>query len=429
MASTPVWLPFTPNRDFAADPRIFASAAGNYFYTSTGKKVLDGSSALFCTPAGHARTEIAEAVSAQILQLDYTSSFLRSHPLAAELAGALRELLPQTLSGLFFTNSGSEAVDTALKLAVQYHRSRGEASRTVFVSRERSYHGSNLSGAALAGMPNNRRAFGQPLLPVVHMRHTWLPENQCQPGQGKHGAELADDLLRLIHLHGAENIAACIVEPIAGSTGTLVPPLGYLERLRTICTQHGVLLIFDEVITGFGRTGSNFAAQSFGVVPDIMTLAKAITNGVVPMGAVAVSGDIQNQIVDTESSGIEFFHGYTGSAHPVACSAALAALRIYREESLFERASQLSPYFLQCLFSLADTPGVFDVRGYGLMGGVEIDPAVTGFDGYELQKRLYDRGLHVKTTGNSMVVAPPFTITRAEIDVVVETTRETLLRA
>lgn len=429
MTHQPLWLPFTPNRDFAMDPRMFVAAEGNYFFSPAGDKILDGSSALFCTPAGHGRREIAEAVSAQILRLDYTSSFMRAHPVAAELAEQLATLLPSELPGLFFTNSGSEAVDTALKLALQYHRSRGEASRTIMVSRERSYHGCNLSGVALAGMPNNRRAFGPPMLHAVHMRHTWLPQNQGKPSQGAHGAELAEDLLRLIQLHGAENIAACIVEPIAGSTGTLVPPVGYLERLREICTQHGVLLIFDEVITGFGRTGKAFAAQSFGVIPDMMTMAKAITNGVIPMGGVAVSREIQTQLFNTAGPGVEFFHGYTGSIHPVSCSASLAALRIYREEALFERAAALSPYFLQRLFSLLDAPGVFDVRGYGMMGGVEIDPAVIGFDGYELQKRLYDRGLHIKTTGNSMVVAPPFTITEAEIDTLVETTREVLRNA
>lgn len=427
MSTQSVWMPFTPNRDFAMDPRMFARAEGNYFFSPSGAKILDGSSALYCTPCGHGRRQIADAVSAQILHLDYTSSFLRSHSGAAEIGEQLAKLLPPQLTNLFFTNSGSEAVDTAVKLALQYHRVRGEGSRTVMVSRERSYHGCNLSGVALAGMPNNRRAFGTPLLQTVHMRHTWLPQNQGQVGQGKHGAELAEDLLRLIQLHGAENIAACIVEPIAGSTGTLVPPLGYLERLRELCTQHGVLLIFDEVITGFGRTGSAFAAQSFGVVPDIMTLAKAITNGVIPMGAVAVSRAIHDEIFNAAGhSSIEFFHGYTGSMHPVACAASLATMRIYREEALFERAAALSPYLLNRLFSLLDAPGVFDVRGYGLMGGVEIDPAVAGFDGYELQKRLYDRGLHVKTTGNSMVVAPPFTITESEIDFLVETTREVL---
>jgi beta-alanine--pyruvate transaminase len=421
------WLPFTPNRDFAQHPKTFVRAKGNYFYGPDGQPILDGSSALFTTPAGHARQEIAAAVSNQIMQLDYTSSFLRSHDVAPRLVSELAALLPQGLSNLFFTNSGSEAVDTALKIALQYHRARGEASRGMIVSRERSYHGCNLSGVALAGMANNRRHFGLPMLPVVHMRHTWLKENKGTPGQGRHGAELAEDLLRLINLHGAENVAACIVEPIAGSTGTLVPPVGYLERLREICTEYGVLLIFDEVITGFGRTGSAFAAQSFGVTPDIMTMAKAITNGIIPMGAVAVSQAIYDTLINTAPGGsVEFFHGYTGSMHPVACAASLASLEIYRSEQLFERAAELSPYFMERLFTLMDLPGVFDVRGYGFLFGVEIDPAVTGFDGYELQKRLYDHRLHVKTTGNSMVVAPPFTVTRDEIDSLVEICREVI---
>ena len=418
------WLPFTPNRDFHESPLSFTSARGNYFCNPDGQSVLDGSSALFTTPAGHGREEIASAVHAQLLHLDFTSSFLRSHPGAAALTSALGELLPPELPHIFFTNSGSEAIDTALKIAMQYHRVRREASRTITVSRERAYHGSNLSGVALGGLPNNRRAFGPPILPVVHMRHTWLPQNQNTPGQGTHGAELAEDLLRLIRLHGEENVAACIVEPIAGSTGTLVPPLGYLERLRELCTQFGVLLIFDEVITGFGRTGQAFASQSFGVTPDILTMAKAITNGVIPMGAVAVSQHIHDTICDAAPTGsVEFFHGYTGSMHPVACAASLATLRIYRDDALFSRARSMSAYFLERIFELSSVPGVFDVRGYGFMAGIEIDPAICGFDGYELQKRLYRNGLHVKTTGNSMVVAPPFTIERDEIDQLVAITQ------
>ncbi len=421
------WLPFTPNRDFKEAPFCFASAHGNYFFTPAGDRVLDGSSALFTTPAGHGRAEIASAVHTQLLHLDYTSSFLRSHPGAGQVRHELSKLLPQELTHLFFTNSGSEAVDTALKLALQYHRVRKEASRSIMVSRERAYHGSNLSGVALSGLPNNRRAFGQPLLPVVHMRNTWLPQNRNVPGQGSYGAELADDLLRLIRLHGEENIAACIVEPIAGSTGTLVPPLGYLERLREICTEFGVLLIFDEVITGFGRTGQAFASQSFGVVPDMMTMAKAITNGAIPMGAVAVRGDLYEALCEAAPVGsVEFFHGYTGSMHPVACAASLATLGIYECDDLFARARGLSNYFLVRVFELASVRGVFDVRGYGFMAGVEIDPGVCGSDGYELQKRLFRNGVHVKTTGNSMVLAPPFTIEKAEIDQLVETTRRVL---
>jgi beta-alanine--pyruvate transaminase len=321
-------------------------------------------------------------------------------------------------------------VDTALKIAMQYHRVRKMGSRTIFVSRERAYHGSNLSGVALSGLPNNRRDFGTPSLPVVHMRHTWLEANRFQPGQGQHGAELADDLLRLIHLHGAENIAACIVEPIAGSTGSLTPPVGYLDRLREICTDHGVLLIFDEVICGFGRTGRPFAAQSFGVTPDIMTMAKAISNGVIPMGAVAVKREIYETIVEADPlRTVELFHGYTGSAHPVACAASLATLKIYEHERLFAKARDLSPYFLSRLFDLESIAGVTDIRGYGMLGAVDLDPARIGMDGYTLQKRLYDRGLHVKTTGNTIIFAPPFVCSRGDIDCIVDVVRDALWTA
>ncbi|WP_213807754.1 aminotransferase class III-fold pyridoxal phosphate-dependent enzyme [Granulicella sp. dw_53] len=421
------WLPFTPNRDFKDDPRFFDRAKGVYFYGMEGQEILDGSSGLFTTPAGHARQEIADAVYEQILRLDYTSSFLRSHPGSSAVCQKLVELLPHGLNRIFMVNSGSESVDTALKIALQYHRVRKQATRTLFVSRERAYHGANLTGVALSGIPSNRRDFGSPILPVVHMRHTWLDSNRFQPGQGEHGAELADDLLRLIHLHGSENIAACIVEPIAGSTGALVPPLGYLERLRDICTEHEVLLIFDEVICGFGRTGLAFASQSFGVTPDIITMAKAITNGVIPMGAVAVREDIYETIVEADPKRtVELFHGYTGSAHPVSCAASLATLKIYEEESLFERAKELSPHFLNRLFSLAKVPGITDIRGYGMIGGIDIDPATVGMDGYTFQKRLYDGGLHIKTTGNTLIVTPPFICTVDEIDRIIDIIETTL---
>lgn len=411
------WLPFTPNREFKRDPLVFDRAEGNYYFTPEGDRIFDGSSALFTTPAGHGRREIVKAVSDQLERLDYTSSFLRSHPTSWAATMAVAKLLPRELSQIFFVNSGSESIDTAVKIAQQYHRCRREASRTIFVSRERAYHGSNLSGVALSGIPSNRRNFGAPLLPVVHMRHTWLEANRYQPGQGEHGTELADDLLRLIQLHGAENIAACIVEPIAGSCGVLVPPVGYLGRLREICDEFGVLLIFDEVICGFGRTGASFAAQSFGVTPDIITMAKAITNGVVPMGAVAVKAEIYETIVESApAQSTEMFHGYTGSAHPVACAACVAAQGIYESEDLFARAAELSEYFLKVMFQLSGIPGVVDVRGYGMLAGIEFDPAAIGGDGYAVQKRLFERGLHVKTTGNNVIVAPPFTCSEQDLD-------------
>jgi beta-alanine--pyruvate transaminase len=324
-------------------------------------------------------------------------------------------------------NSGSEAVDTAIKIALQYQRSRGQGTRNVIVSRERAYHGSNLSAVALGGIQVNRQDFGVSTLPVVHMRHTWLESNRYQPGQGKNGAELADDLLRLIQLHGAQNIAACIIEPIAGSSGVLVPPVGYLERLREICDENGVLLIFDEVITGFGRTGNTFAAQSFGVIPDIMTMAKAITNGVIPMGGVAVRREIYETILDaTSGQSTEFFHGYTGSAHPVSCAASLATLEIYDRENLFHRAAELTAFFHERLYCLASYRGVTDIRAYGMLGGVDIDPAIVGIDGYGLQKSLFDRGLHIKSTGSSLILAPPFVISHDQIDRLISTIEKRL---
>jgi beta-alanine--pyruvate transaminase len=421
------WLPFTPNRDFKQDPRLFSSARGAYYTSDTGRQLFDGSSGLFTTPAGHGRLEIADAVRDQILELDFTSSFYRSHKKSFLLADRLAALLPDKLTKLFFTSSGSDAIDTAIKIALAYHRARGESSRTVFVSRERSYHGVNLGGVALGGLVNNRRAFGISAIPVAHMRHTWLDSNKFTSGQPAHGAELAEDLLRFIGLYGAENIAACFVEPIAGSTGVLVPPVGYLERLREICTAHGILLVFDEVICGFGRTGRPFAAQSFGVTPDIITMAKAITNGTIPMGAVAVHQDIHDAIMNAAAEHtIEFFHGYTWSAHPVACAASLATLQIYESEQLFERAATLSPYFLDKVFTLASVPGVLDIRGFGLLAGVDIDPNVIGISGYDLQKRLFDIGLHIKTTGNCAILSPPFISDKDQIDFTVETIRTAL---
>ncbi len=422
------WLPFTPNRDFLREPRMFASARGTHYMAEDGRRIFDAASGLFTTPAGHGRVAIAEAVAAQILELDFTPSFLRAHPKSFVLAERIAELLPEGMGKVFFVNSGSEAVDTAMKIALAYHRARREASRTIFVSREKAYHGVNIGGTSLSGMVNNRRAFQGATLPVVHMRHTLLAENKFTMGQPAAGAELAEDLQRMVDLYGAENIAACIVEPIAGSIGVYVPPVGYLERLREICTAHGILLIFDEVICGFGRTGENFASQSFGVTPDILTMAKAITNGCVPMGAVAVCETVYETILGAApEEAIEFFHGYTWSAHPVACAAALAALDIYRDEDLFARVRELSPYFLAKLAELRSVPGVADVRGYGLMGAVEIDSRQVGFNGYEWQKRLFDRGVHLKTTGDSAIVAPPFIATRDEIDAAVAVMRETLL--
>jgi beta-alanine--pyruvate transaminase len=426
------WLPFTPIRDFAREPKTVARAEGAFYFTAAGDRIIDGSSGLFTTPAGHGRREIADAVHRQLVELDFISSFQRAHPLADEAAALIARLLPAGIDRIFFANSGSEAVETAMKISLAYHRANSQPSRTIFVSRERAYHGVNFGGVALSGLVNNRRSFGPGLPNAVHMRHTHLTENRFTKGEGEHGADLADDLLRIVQLYGAENVAACFVEPIAGSTGVLVPPKGYLTRLREICSQHGILLVFDEVITGFGRTGQAFAASSFNIRPDIVTMAKAITNGTLPMSAVAASHEIYDAIVTNSPNPLssnEFFHGYTWSAHPVACAACIAALTIYRDEQLFERASQMSAYFLDGLFSLGDVPAVTDIRGYGMLGGLDVAPEATpGARGHALQKVLFDNGLHVKTTGDSAIIAPPFTSTTDHIDQIVEILRKTLSR-
>ena len=412
------WMPFTPNRDFKVDPKIFTRAEGVYYWSDKGQRIFDGVSGLFSTPAGHARREIADAVRDQLLELDFTPSFLRGHPKAFELARRVAALLPDSLNRVFFANSGSEAVDTAMKVCLAYHRARRDGTRTMFVSRERAYHGVNFGGVALSGMVKNRAAYGPGVPGVVHMRHTWMPDTRFIKGEPEQGMELADDLLRIITTFGAENIAACFVEPIAGSTGVLVPPKGYLARLRKICDQHGILLVFDEVICGFGRTGKAFAAQSFGVTPDIVTMAKAITNGVQPMAAVAVKQEIYDTVVNAAPPNtVEFFHGYTFSAHPAACAAALAALDIYERENLFDRAAQMSAYFLDAVFALRDLPVVTDIRGYGMLAGIDLAPGeVGGARGHEVQKRLFDAGLHVKNTSDTVIVAPAFVAEGSHID-------------
>jgi len=422
------WMPFTPNRDFRHEPKLVVRADGMFVWNERGDRLIDASSGLFCVNAGHCRREIADAVSAQLRELDFIAPFTRAHPKQFELAARVAALTPGDLNRIFFVNSGSEAVDTAMKVALAYWRARGEGGRTMFVSRERAYHGVNFGGTSLAGLVNNRRAFGLALPGIAHMRHTHLPENRFVPGEGAHGAELADDLARFVNLYGAENIAACFVEPIAGSTGCLVPPAGYLQRLREICDRHGILLVFDEVITGFGRTGAAFGAQSFGVVPDMMTMAKGLTNGAQPMGAVAVAERVHEAIVGNAAEGaIEFFHGYTYSGHPAACAAGLATLDIYRDEGLFERGKALSPYFLESLFSLRDIAVVADRRGYGMMGAIEVHPdGAPGRRGHLLQKRLFDNGLHLKATGDAAIVAPPLIAERSHVDMIVDILRRTL---
>lgn len=412
------WMPFTANRDFKANPRIFVSGEGMYYKSHEGKRILDGSSGLFCVAAGHCRREVADAVGKQLMELDYCAPFQSAHPLAFELAQRVAALTPGDLDYVFFANSGSEAVDTALKIALAYHRARGQGQRMRFISRERAYHGVNIGGTSLSGLVKNREAFGVGLTGVAHLRHTWLPENRFTKGQPESGVELAEDLQRIVGLYGADTIAACFIEPIAGSTGILVPPKGYLERLREICDAHGILLVFDEVICGFGRTGKAFAAQSFGVTPDMMTMAKALTNGAQPMGAVAVSKNIYDTICGpAPAEAIELFHGYTYSAHPAACAAGLAVLDIYEKEGLFERAADMSEYFLEAVFALSDLPVITDIRGYGLIAGFDIVPAATpGVRGYEVQKRLFEAGMHIKMTGDAGILAPPLIAEKAHID-------------
>ncbi len=413
-----LWMPFTANREFKAAPRLCTHGDGIYYRSHHGERILDASSGLFCVAAGHGRSEIADAVYRQLLELDYCPPFQLGHPAQFELARRIAALTPEGIDRIFFGNSGSEAIDSAIKIALAYHRARGEGTRTRMISRERAYHGVNMGGTSLSGMIKNREAFGPGLAGIAHMRHTWLAENRFSRGQPPKGAELADDLERFVALYGANTIAACFVEPIAGSTGTLIPPLGYLERLREICDRHGILLVFDEVITGFGRTGRAFAAQSFGVRPDIMTMAKALTNGCLPMGAVAVDEGIYDTITNAAPDGaIDFFHGYTYSGSPAACAAGLATMEIFEREGLFARAAELSPYFLDAVFSLRDLPVITDIRGYGLIAGFDLAPGtIPGARGPEVQRKLYAAGLHLKLTGDSGIIAPPLVSERADID-------------
>jgi beta-alanine--pyruvate transaminase len=422
------WLPFTPNRSFKKEPQLLVRAEGMYFWNQQGEQLLDACSGLFCCALGHGRREILDAITAQYRTLDFSPPFRYSHPGGFELADLLAEITPGDLDRVFFVNSGSEAVDTALKIALLYHRVRGEGQRQRFVSRERSYHGVNFGGVSLSGMIKNRESFGPGLPGVVHMRHTWLESNRFRPGQGEHGAELADDLQRFVDTYGGDTIAACVVEPIAGSIGVLMPPRGYLERLREICDRHGILLVFDEVITGFGRTGKAFAAQTFGVLPDIVTVAKALTNGAVPMGGVIVSNRIYERITSASSEdAIEFFHGYTYSAHPLACAAGLATQRIYREEGIFERAARLAPYFQERVFALGDLPAVTDVRGFGLLAGIDLAPrSVPGERGTAVLRRLFAGGLVVRVTIDSVILAPALVAEREHVDRICDTLRQAL---
>jgi beta-alanine--pyruvate transaminase len=417
------WMPFTPNRQFKAAPRMFTGAEGMFYTAANGRKVLDGVAGLWCVNAGHGRREIAEAVERQLLTLDYSPAFQMGHPGAFELAAHVARMAPNGLDRVFFANSGSEAVDTALKIALAYHRARGEGQRTRFIGRERGYHGVGFGGMSVGGIANNRRTFG-PMLPGAdHLRHTHgAPGNAFAKGQPPHGAELADDLERLIGLHGADTIAAVIVEPMAGSTGVLIPPQGYLERLRGLCDRHGLLLIFDEVITGFGRLGSPFAAQYFNVTPDLMTVAKGLTNGVVPMGAALVKRGIHDALMQGPEHIIEFFHGYTYSGHPVACAAGLAALDIYAREGLFARAAALAPALQEAVHSLRGAPHIADIRNIGLVAAVEFEPRAgePGKRGYDVFLDCFANGVLVRQTGDILAISPPLIVEESQILQIVE---------
>ncbi len=413
------WMPFSANRQFKANPRLFVSAKDMYYTTADGREVLDGSGGLWCVNAGHSRKEIAEAVQAQILTLDYAPAFQMGHPGAFELSNRLAAMLPGDLDRIFFTNSGSEAVESALKIAIAYHRVRGEGTRQRLIGRERGYHGVNFGGISVGGITTTRKFFGSLLPGVDHLPHTHsLEHNAFSRGQPQWGAHLADELKRLVALHDASNIAAVIVEPVAGSTGVLVPPQGYLERLRAICDQHGILLIFDEVITGFGRLGSSFATEYFGVIPDIVTVAKGITNGTVPMGAVFVRKGIYDAFMHGPENAVELFHGYTYSGHPVACAAALATLDIYQQEGLFERAHSLTDYWEDAAHSLKGLPHVIDIRTIGLIAGIELEPipGKPGARAFDCFLRCYERGLLVRQTGDIIALSPPLIIQKEHID-------------
>jgi beta-alanine--pyruvate transaminase len=426
------WMPFTANRQFKQAPRLLAKASGMHYWDVHGRQILDGVAGLWCVNAGHARPRIVQAIQQQAAEMDFCPPFQMGHPKAFELAERVAQLAPAGMGKVFFANSGSEAVETALKMALAYHRVRGQGTRTRLLGRERGYHGVNFGGISVGGMLGNRKTFGLAVAGVDHLRHTHdLARNAFSVGQPAHGVELADDVERLVALHDASNIAALIVEPVAGSTGVLLPPVGYLQRLRELCTQHGILLIFDEVITGFGRTGQPFAAQTFGVVPDMITCAKGLTNGCVPMGAVIVKDEIHDAFMNGPEQAIEFAHGYTYSGHPLACAAGLGTLDTCAEEGLLTRASQMGDYFAQAVHALRGEPNVIDVRNIGLVAGIELAP----LPGQATQRAFnvfldcYDKGLLIRTTGDTIALSPPLIIERSQIDQIVDTLRGAIRRA
>ncbi len=423
------WMPFTANRQFKKNPRMFVAAKDMHYTTSDGRQVLDGTAGLWCCNAGHCRPKIVEAIQKQAAELDYAPAFQMGHPVAFELANRIIDIAPKGIEHVFYTNSGSESVETALKLAIAYHRARGEGTRTRLIGRERGYHGVNFGGISVGGIVNNRKFFGTLLAGVDHLPHTHLPAlNAFTKGQPEHGAHLADDLERIVALHGAETIAAVIVEPMAGSTGVLMPPKGYLEKLRAITKKHGILLIFDEVITGFGRLGSAFAAQHFDVLPDMMTTAKGLTNGVIPMGAVLTTAEVHDAFMQGPEHMIELFHGYTYSGNPIAAACGIATLEVYKEEGLFERAADLEGYWQEAIHSLRGLPHVIDIRNMGLIGAVELEgipgePTKRAFSAF---LKAYEKGILIRTTGDIIAMSPPLIISKGEIDQLIGTLGDVL---
>jgi len=420
------WLPFTPNRAFKRAPRLISRAKDMHYFTPDGRAVLDGLAGLWCTNAGHNRDPIVAAISRQAAELDYSAAFHFAHPKAFELASRVVALAPADLNRVFFCNSGSEAVDTALKIALAYHNVRGEGARTRLIGRERGYHGVGFGGISVGGIVNNRKFFGTLLAGVDHLPATYSREHQAfTKGEPEWGGHLANELDRIVALHGASTIAAVIVEPMAGSTGVLPPPKGYLDRLRAICDKHGILLIFDEVITGFGRLGHAFAAERYGVTPDLLCFAKGINSGAVPMGGVIAREGVYNAFMQGPEHTIELFHGYTYSAHPLACAAGLAALDLYRDEQLFERARRLEPRFADAAMTLKNLPGVLDVRTVGISAGIDLAarPGAIGERGYEAMERAFhDEDLVIRITGDTLAIAPPLIVSEAQVAEIFEKT-------
>jgi beta-alanine--pyruvate transaminase len=426
------WMPFTSNRHFKSAPRMLARAEGMHYWTPDGRRILDAVAGLWCTNAGHCRTPIVEAIRQQAGELDFAPTFQMGHPLAFELADRLLGILPAEFGQAFFCNSGSEAVDSALKIALAYHRMRGEGQRTRLIGRERGYHGVGFGGISVGGISGNRKHFGGLLAGVDHLPHTHnLEHNAFTKGQPSWGAHLADVLERILALHDPSTVAAVIVEPLAGSTGVLVPPKGYLERLRSICDRHGILLIFDEVITGFGRLGSPFAANHFGVTPDLMTVAKGLTNGCVPMGAVFAQQFIHDAFMNGPEHLIEFFHGYTYSGHPLACAASLATLDTYAEEGLLTRGREMAGFFEEAVHTLDGLPNVIDVRNLGLVGGIELAPIAgePGKRAFQVFLDCWEHGVLVRNTGDTIALSPPLIIEKQHIEHIVGTLASAIARA